>query len=99
MRLRKSAIAEQDLLVIWDYIAQDSPGAANRFLQRLGDRFQSLLKNPLSGESQDRFRSGLRSVVEGKYVVFYEPRPDEILIYRVLHGARNWEELLSDPKS
>ena len=98
MRLRKSAIAEQDLFAIWDYIAQDSPIAADRFLRRLADRFQSLLKNPLSGESQDRFRTGLRSIVEGNYVVFYEPRPNEILIYRVLHGARNWEELLSDPK-
>jgi toxin ParE1/3/4 len=98
MRLRKTAIAEQDLLAIWDYIAPDSPGAANRFLQRLGDRFQSLLRNPLSGESQDRFRIGLRSVVEGNYIVFYEPRPNEILIYRILHGARNWEELLANPK-
>lgn len=97
MRLRQSAIAEQDLFAIWDYIAQDSPTAADRFLQRLGDRFQSLLKNPFSGESRDRFRTGLRSLVEGNYIVFYEPRPNEILIYRVLHAARNWEELLSDP--
>ena len=52
------------------------------------------MRNPLSGESQDRFRTGLRSVIEGNYVVFYEPRPDEVLIYRILHGARNWEELL-----
>jgi toxin ParE1/3/4 len=97
MRLRKSAIAEQDLLTIWDYIAQDSPAAANRFLQRLDDRFQALLRNPLSGESQDRFRTGLRSVVEGNYIIFYEPRPSEILIYRVIHAARMWQDLLSDP--
>jgi toxin ParE1/3/4 len=98
MRLRKAPIAEQDLFAIWDYIAQDSPTAADRFLLRLADRFQSLLQNPLIGESQNRFRDGLRSVVEGNYVIFYEPRPNEILIYRVLHGARNWEEMLSDPK-
>lgn len=94
LRLRKSAIAEQDLLAIWDYIVQDSPAAADRFWQRLEDRFESLLKQPYMGESQDRFRPGLRSVVEGAYVIFYEPRPDEILIYRVLHGARQWEDLL-----
>ncbi len=98
MRLRKSTIAEQDLFAIWDYIAQSSPTAADRFLLRLANRFQSLLKNPLSGESQERFRTGLRSIVEGNYLVFYESRPNEILIYRVLHGARNWEELLSDPE-
>jgi toxin ParE1/3/4 len=94
MRLRRSAIAEQDLLAIWDYIAQDSPDAADRLWQRLTDRFQSLLKNPLIGETQDRFRTGLRSVIEGNYIIFYEPRPDEILVYRVLHAARKWEDLL-----
>lgn len=95
MRLRKSAIVEQDLLAIWNYIAEDSIKAADRLWQRLTDRFQSLLKNPLVGESQDHLRSGLRSVIEGNYIVFYEPRPGEILIYRVLHAARKWEDMLS----
>jgi toxin ParE1/3/4 len=95
MRLRKSAIAEEDLLAVWDYIAQDNPDAADRFGQRLNERFQSLLRNPLIGESQERFRLGLRSVIEGNYIIFYEPRPDEILSYRVLHAARRWEDMLS----
>jgi toxin ParE1/3/4 len=96
MRLRRSAIAEQDLLSIWEYIANDNPVAADRMLQRFEKRFNSLLKFPYIGESQEQFRSGLRSIVEGSYVIFYEPRPDEILIYRVLHGARKWEDLLSE---
>ena len=95
MRLRKSAIAETDLLAVWNYIAQDSPDAADRFWQRLNERFQLLLRNPLIGESQERFRPGLRSVIEGNCIIFYEPRPDEILIYRVLHAARRWEDMLS----
>jgi toxin ParE1/3/4 len=99
MRLRKTAIAEQDLLAILDYIAQDTPDAADHFWQRLNDRFQSLLKSPLIGESQDRFRAGLRSVIEGNYIIFYEPRPAEIVIYRVLHAARKWEDLISGPSS
>jgi toxin ParE1/3/4 len=97
MRLRRSAIAEQDLLSIWEYIATDNPAAADRMLLRFEKRFKSLLKFPYIGESQDRFRPGLRSIVEGSYVIFYEPRPDDIQIYRVLHGARKWEDLLSDP--
>ncbi len=43
MRLRKMPIAEQDLLGIWAYIAHDSPVAADRFWQRLDERFQLLL--------------------------------------------------------
>jgi toxin ParE1/3/4 len=63
-------------------------------LERLQQRFDSLLSFPYIGQSQDRYRAGLRSIVEGKYIIFYEPRPDEIVIFRVLHGARNWEDLL-----
>jgi toxin ParE1/3/4 len=96
MRLRKTSIAEMDLLGIWEYIAQDNPAAADRMWQRFDERFNSLLKFPYVGESQERFRHGLRSIVEGSYVIFYEPRPDEILIYRVLHGARRWEDLISE---
>jgi toxin ParE1/3/4 len=96
MRLRRSAIAEQDLLSIWDYIAADNPVAADRMLLRFEERFKSLLKFPYTGESQERFRPGLRSIVEGSYIIFFEPRTNEILIYRVLHGARKWEDLLSE---
>jgi toxin ParE1/3/4 len=96
MRLRKTPAAEQDLYAIWDYIAADSPTAADRFLQRLQERFNQLLRSPLSGESQDRFRPDVRSIVEDSYIIFYEPRPDEILIYRILHGARRWEDLISE---
>jgi toxin ParE1/3/4 len=95
LRLRKTSAAEQDLLGIWEYIARDNPTAADRFWNRLSERMQALLQQPFMGESQDRFRPGLRSIVEGSYIIFYESRPDEILIYRVLHGARRWEELLT----
>lgn len=93
-RLLKTAIAEQDLLGIWDHIAQDNTVAADRVWQRLQERFELILTHPHMGESQDRYRPGLRSIVEGPYVIFYEPQPDQVLIYRVLHGARQWENLL-----
>lgn len=96
MRLLTTPAAEQDLLTIWSHIAEDNPAAADQMLQRLNARFGQLLGQPLSGESQDRFRSGLRSIIEGPYIVFYQPRPDAILIYRILHGARRWEELISE---
>jgi len=94
-KLRRSLIAEQDLLAIWDHIAVDSPAAADRMWQRFQERFKLLEKFPEMGESRDTYRPKLRSIVEGNYVIFYEPLPDGILIYRVLHGAQRWEEMLS----
>jgi toxin ParE1/3/4 len=68
--------------------------------QRLDKRLNLLLQHPLMGESKEQYRPRLRSVVEGPYIIFYEPHSDGILIYRVLHGARQWEDLLSpDPNS
>lgn len=96
MRLRRTAAAERDLLEIWDYIARDNVAAADRMLERFQSRFTLLLKFPEMGESQEQYRAKLRVIVEGNYLIFYEPGTDEVLIYRVLHGARRWEDLLAD---
>jgi plasmid stabilization system protein ParE len=37
----------------------------------------------------------MRSSVEGQYIVFYEPTDEGITVHRVIHGARQWEDLLS----
>ncbi|MBA3483410.1 MAG: type II toxin-antitoxin system RelE/ParE family toxin [Pirellulales bacterium] len=73
----------------WAYIAKDSPGAADRFLRRLNERMERLPQAPHVGERQDQYRAGLRSIVEGSYVIFYEVSATKVSIYRVLHGARD----------
>lgn len=88
-QLRITPAAEDDLFSIWAYIAKDSPGAADRFLRRLNDRMQRLPQAPFVGERQDQYRAGLRSIVEGSYVIFYEVNANKVSIYRVLHGARD----------
>jgi plasmid stabilization system protein ParE len=72
-RLHKTPICEADLYAIWDHIAEDNRAAANRVLERLEGRFQLLVKFPNTGERQDKYHPGMRSVVEGQYIVFYEP--------------------------
>ncbi len=42
----------------------------------------------------DRYRPGLRAFSVGHYVVFFHLQDDALVIYRVLHGARNFDELL-----
>lgn len=93
-KLYKTPACDADLYDIWDYIAADNPAAANRFLERLEDRFRLLLTQPESGERRDNYRAGLRSVVEASYIIFYEPTSAGITIHRVIHGARRWEDLL-----
>lgn len=95
-KLRFTTAAADDLQSIWSYIAQHSEAAASRYLRRLDSRMRQLLIAPEIGERQHRYRAGLRSIVEGSYVIFYEVVPDAISIYRLLHGARDLPTILGD---
>ena len=39
MNYRLSPEAQEDIDAIWDYIAQDDPSTAERFIARLGGKF------------------------------------------------------------
>lgn len=92
-RVRLTPAAREDLDAIWSYIAKESPNAADRFLRRLSDRMNRLPLAPYAGERQDQYREGLRSIVEGAYVIFYLPTDGSIDVHRVLHGARDLPQL------
>ncbi len=93
-RVLKRPEAESDLDEIWWYIAQDSPDHADRFLDRLQERFLALADFPKMGISRDDIQAGLRSQPVGNYLIFYFPLADGIEIVRVLHGSRDVENLL-----
>ena len=93
-RLLKRPEAENDLDEIWGYIAQDNPDNADRFLDRIQERFLALADFPQMGTSRDELKAGLRSQPVGNYLIFYFPLADGIEVVRVLHGARDVESLL-----
>lgn len=90
---RLSIQAQNDLDDIWFFIAQDNPGAADRFLDLLLSKFLLLGKQPLIGRIRDDVSANLRSLVTGNYVIFYRDTPEHIEIIRVLHGARDIENI------
>lgn len=85
----KRPLAEADLEDIWWYIAQDDPAAADRLLDHIEERCQTLAQFPLMGVSREALLPSLRSVAVGNYVVFYLPLADGIDIVRVLPGMRD----------
>ena len=82
-------LAETDILEIWDYIADDSLAAADRWVDHLDKQFRVLATQPMMGRARDELAPGVRSVPFGRYVVFYVPLDDGIDVVRVLHGARD----------
>jgi toxin ParE1/3/4 len=62
---------------------------ADRWVDKLDEKFALWATQPLMGRSRDELAPGLRSFAFGRYVVFYEPLADGIDVVRVLHGARD----------
>lgn len=85
--------AAQDLEDIYEHIAKDDHRAAGRFIQRLTDTFRRLAEMPGMGRKRDDLMPDLRSFPVRAYLVFYRQAGDEIHIIRIMHGARDIENL------
>jgi toxin ParE1/3/4 len=48
-----------------------------------------LLDFPLAGPSRDQLARGLRVMFHGNYAIYYVATETEVIIARVLHGARD----------
>jgi toxin ParE1/3/4 len=90
-QLLKRPAASADLEDIWWYVAQDSPAAADRLLDRIQEKLLSLSQFPHMGASRDDLIPRLRSFSVSNYLIFYFPLEDGIEVIRVLHGARDAE--------
>jgi len=95
--LRYLLAAQEDLISIFDYIAQDSPSRALTFVEKLDKRIKLLEDQPRLGRvpRHQRFREeGYRVLFVESYLAFYKIRKGTIEIHRVVHGARNLDFLI-----
>ena len=100
-RILRSPEARQDLLDIWAYVAGEAaPSVADAVLARLYGAMEVIAYAPLIGRERPEFSGSPRSMAVKPYVIFYEPltEGDGILVWRVLHGARDLSPLISKPR-
>lgn len=81
--------AEQDLVDIWLYIANDSPTNADRFLDYINEQALHLVELPKSGKLRPELAQALRCFPVEKYLLFYREQDSTIELVRVLHAARD----------
>jgi toxin ParE1/3/4 len=91
--IRLSHLADVDLDTIRDFIARDSPAAANTMLEQLFDTLELLAANPEIGQRRDDLQPGARAHSMRPYVIVYHPADDGIHVIRVVHGARDYPSL------
>lgn len=93
---------EGELWEIWSFIAQDSPDAATRVVEAIGETFNILAETPRLGVARKWRNPRLREVrffpVSGfeNYLVFYRPAPEGIEVLHVYHGARDLDRLFEE---
>jgi toxin ParE1/3/4 len=85
-----SAGAELDLDEIWDYIALDNIGAADRWIGMLFDSFEALSQNPWMGHKREDLTAySILFWPGGAYLVLYRAQKEFIEIVAITQGARD----------
>jgi toxin ParE1/3/4 len=95
-RVTRRPLAAADILDIWDHIAEDSIEQADRWVDKLDEKFRLIATQPLMGRSRSELAANVRSFPFGRYVIFYEAIEDVIDVVRVLHSARNIDAVFGE---
>ena len=91
-----SPLADKDLEDIVYYVSEYSLPSAEKTVKELVKKFNLLAQNPQMGVSRDNYILGMRTFPHKDYVIFYFPTENGIEIYRVIHGARNIDDLFEE---
>ena len=94
-RVNKLPTARSDLIEIWQYIADDSPEDADRFLDTLEEKIGLLADNPEMGKRREELAEELRSFPVGNYMIYHRlhDQTEGIVVVRVLNATQNIAEL------
>jgi plasmid stabilization system protein ParE len=88
--------AEQDLNEIWEYIAEDNIDAADRWIEKLFEAFQTLAQTPGLGHAREDLTDfPILFWPVGAYLVLYRTWREWIEIVAVTQGARDVPAFLS----
>ena len=91
-----SVAAELDLDAIWDYIAQDNIDAADRWINKLFDSFQSLAQSPGMGHRREDLTAfPILFWPVGAYLILYRTQNQVVEIVGVTQGMRDVPTFLS----
>ena len=88
-KVRWAERARDDLREIYDFIARDSPRAAEALVERVLHSTERLASFPESGRTVPEFPDlGYRELLVGTYRVWYRIERETVSIVTVLHGRR-----------
>ena len=82
--------AEADINAIWDYLAAESPEAADRTINKLVAAIEALVPFPHQGHHRSDLTSRpLRFIAVQSYLIAYAPDKKPLWVVAVMHGRRS----------
>ena len=91
--------AEQDLQELLTYVAADNVTAALTLADKIERELRTLSTHPRLGKIPNDAQlaaMGYRVLVVDNYLIFYKMVGNTVLVYRIVHGARDVPSLLKD---
>ena len=83
-----SQAARSDLVDIWvETYRQWGEAQADRYLDEITRALKGLIANPQLGSDCSDLLQGVRKLITGRHLVFYEVDRDMIFVIRVLHQS------------
>ena len=95
--VRLLRLAEDDLTEIIVYISADRPEAAKKLITKFNKELLLLSDNPYLGSSPKEdslVEMGYRYLILENYLIFYVVDSPVIYIHRIIHGARNYVDMI-----
>jgi plasmid stabilization system protein ParE len=90
-----SAAAELDLEAIWEYIAADNIEAADQWIGKLFEAFETLRQSPGIGHAREDLTAlPVRFWPVGVYLILYRVHSERVEIVGVTQGGRDIPEFL-----
>lgn len=96
IKLLFSVYTQEDLQQITRYIAQNNPARARSFVAELRKQCELLAEFPHLGVAKPEYAADLRMLPYQRYLIFFSSNTDAVKIERVLHSARNLQQLFDD---
>ena len=87
-----STLALEDLNSVFEYIARDSQFYANRLIDEVIEKVNSIPDLPFRGRITPEYREEtLREVFVKQYRIIYEVTERSVIVHGVIHMARDLE--------
>ena len=97
IEIRLSEAARTDLIDIWTTTFETwAPNQADTHLDDIDRALNRLVENPLMGADCSDIFQGVRRLITGRHVTFYQVTDDIIFVIRILHQSMDVKRQLRD---